>query len=304
MQTRMTGMPSVLTVPGAAIPMFDHGIAYLPGARPSDPGTYLDATSPQSRLGPLPSMDGRAKALRMDGPAEIVSLPATRPDAHGFRTEWKLTLREDGGGTLSADEVHRGDRAFWLRTAAREEQARAQYVEESSLGGYFSQIHADKKVTFDGDLPNGNARIAYTATADAGGLARRDEGELIVMTSGNVPFTTQLAPLPRRTLPVVLPPGMAPSEQTRVFRITPPSGYEASDLPEGGVEDGGPFGKVETSYKREGKSVVVTRRTLFDAHVIPVADYEKYRAWLLRVDALARKPLRFQPSTRERGVRF
>ena len=38
-------------------------------------GMYLDATSPQSRLGPIPSMDARAVALRMDaGPAEIVQL--------------------------------------------------------------------------------------------------------------------------------------------------------------------------------------------------------------------------------------
>lgn len=291
-QTRMTGMPSVLQVPGAAIPMFDHGIAFLPGIG-GQAGTYLDATSPQSRLGPLPSMDGRAKALRMDGPAEIVTLPATKPDAHGFRTEWKIALQADGSGTLTADEMHRGDSAFWLRTAAREEQARAQYVEESALGGYFSQIHVDKKVAFDGDLPNGNARIRYNGTADAGGFARRDEGDLIVTTSGNVPFTSQLAPLTKRTLPVVLPPGMAPSEQTRVFKITPPVGYDAEALPDGGVEDGGPFGRAETTYKREGRVVVVERKTLFDAHVIPVDQYEKYRSWLLRVDALTRRPLRF-----------
>ncbi|MFO0663479.1 MAG: transglutaminase domain-containing protein [Polyangiaceae bacterium] len=290
-QTRMTGMPSVLLAPGAAIPMFDHGIAFLPGAR-GDAGTYLDATSPQSRLGPLPSMDGRAKALRMDGPAEIVTLPATKPDAHGFRTEWKIALQPDGSGTLTADETHRGDSAFFLRTAAREEQARAQYIEESALGGFFSQIHVDKKVDFDGDLPNGNARIRYTGTADAGGFARKDEGELVVLTSGNVPFTSQLAPLTKRTLPVVLPPGMAPSEQTRVFRVTPPAGYDAESLPDGGVEDGGPFGRSEVTYKRDGKTIVVERKTLFDAHVIPVDQYEKYRSWLLRVDALSRRPLR------------
>src|SRR5262249_43728241 len=55
-QTRLTGQPSVLLAKSPAIPMFDHGIAFLPGADGKG-GMYLDATSPQSRLGPLPSMD-------------------------------------------------------------------------------------------------------------------------------------------------------------------------------------------------------------------------------------------------------
>jgi hypothetical protein len=58
-QTRMTNQPGVVRAQGAAIPLFDHGIAFLPGP---GGGTYLDATSPQSRLGPLPSMDARAVA--------------------------------------------------------------------------------------------------------------------------------------------------------------------------------------------------------------------------------------------------
>ena len=61
-QTRLTDAASVVRAKGAAVPLFDHGIAFLPGP---GGGTYLDATSPQSRLGPLPSMDARAVALRI-----------------------------------------------------------------------------------------------------------------------------------------------------------------------------------------------------------------------------------------------
>ncbi len=83
-QTRMTAEPSLLLGKNAAIPLFDHGIAFLPGP---NGGTYLDATSPQSRLGPLPSMDAKAVALRMDGPAEIVHLPPSNPDDNGSNVE-------------------------------------------------------------------------------------------------------------------------------------------------------------------------------------------------------------------------
>jgi len=50
-QTRYTAEPSLLRSEKAAIPVFDHGIAYLPGKNGA-PGIWLDATSPESRLGP------------------------------------------------------------------------------------------------------------------------------------------------------------------------------------------------------------------------------------------------------------
>ena len=60
-QTRLTGQPSVLRARGAAVPMFDHGIAFLPGPKCgggvtcAGEGIYLDgygARSPGS--GPCP----------------------------------------------------------------------------------------------------------------------------------------------------------------------------------------------------------------------------------------------------------
>ncbi|MGZ3473198.1 MAG: transglutaminase-like domain-containing protein, partial [Polyangiales bacterium] len=76
-QTRYTGMPSVITAKGAVAPMFDHGIAFLPGQNGKG-DRYLDATSPESRLGPLPAMDARASAIRVvfGGTTPIVTLPA------------------------------------------------------------------------------------------------------------------------------------------------------------------------------------------------------------------------------------
>jgi len=44
-------------------------------------GTYLDATSPQSRLGPLPSMDARAVALRIRSGQVHINNPPWSPDA-------------------------------------------------------------------------------------------------------------------------------------------------------------------------------------------------------------------------------
>src|SRR5262249_14257919 len=122
-QTRLTGQPSVVQAKNVAVPMFDHGIAFLPGP---NGGQYLDATSPQSRLGPIPSMDARAVAFRMDGPAEIVQLPASSPDDHGSDVNWTLTLDTEGAGDLAGEERHSGDAAFWLRSNLSQAEARQQ----------------------------------------------------------------------------------------------------------------------------------------------------------------------------------
>ncbi len=113
-QTRDDRQPSLVLAKNVAVPLFDHGIAFLPGP---NGGTYLDATSPQSRLGPLPSMDARAVALQHRlGPAEIVQLPPSSPDDHGSDVTWTITLKPDGSGDLAGEERHVGRRRVLLRT--------------------------------------------------------------------------------------------------------------------------------------------------------------------------------------------
>ncbi len=291
-QTRLTGMPSVVRAPGAAIPMFDHGIAFLPGP---GGGTYLDATSPESRLGPLPSMDARAMALRMAGPAEIVSLPPSNPGDHGADVTWKIALRQDGGGSLQASEVHRGDSSFWLRTALRQEETRLQYVQDNLVAGWFSNLTVDKKIEFDGDGAQGVAKVRYSAASEAGGGFARDEGEdLVVRLAPTSTLASSLASLPRRTLPVQLPPNLAPSKQVRTFVFEAPKGYTFTGVPDGGKEDGGELGQAKLTVKKDpsGKTVTVERTVIFDADRVPVEKYPAFRAWLLRVDALMHKSLR------------
>ncbi len=176
-QTRLTAEPSVLLAKNAAVPMFDHGIAWLPGP---NGGRYLDATSPQSRLGPVPSMDARAVALRMAGPPAVVTLPASSPDDHGANVTWSVTLKADGSAEMTGDEMHMGDGAFWLRTNLREPDAREQYVEDNLVGPWFPSSEVDKKIDFKGDLPDGRAWVKYSAhsagarAARVGGAGRAD----------------------------------------------------------------------------------------------------------------------------------
>ncbi|MDP9151441.1 MAG: transglutaminase-like domain-containing protein, partial [Myxococcota bacterium] len=293
-QTRLTGQPSILRAPGAAIPLFDHGIAFLPGPRG---GTYLDATSPQSRLGPLPSMDARAVALRMDGPAEIVDLPSSSPEDHGVDATWTIRAAADGSARVDGEERASGDDAFWMRTYLTEPGARAQWVEDRLVGPWFPTIEVDKNVDFEGALPRGEARVRWRARSD--GLARHEGPELVVPLSPSQTMASQLAALVKRTLPVWLPPYIAPRREARTIRVIAPKGWSFEGAPPGGDEDGGAFGRAHLEiarHPRDPGTMIVKRTVLFGQSAIAVDEYPKWRAWVQRVDALMHKAVRLSPT--------
>jgi hypothetical protein len=299
-QTRYTAQPSVLLAQHAAVPLFDHGIAYLPG-QGGAPGQWLDATSPQSRLGPIPSMDARTLAVyATQGPPVVVKTPSASPLDHGVEGTWRVKLAATGGGDLDATEKHVGDHAFVLRTSLGQKDARAQWVEQNLVGGWFPTVEVGKEVDFDGNLPSGAARVHYRAHSD--GLARKEGNELVLPVAPASTMTSQLAPLLRRRLPVVLSPNTAPSHQTRIIHVQPPPGYRPAELPRGGEENGGEFGYARLEIQREpdgSAGVVIKRTVVFDMSTIAVDKYEAWRAWLQRVDALLHRSIRFVPRSAE-----
>ncbi len=294
-QTRMTGQPSVVLAKHAAVPLFDHGIAYLPGP---GGGTYLDATSPGSRLGPIPSMDARAVALRMEGVDAIVQLPSSSAKEHGSDVHWTMRLANDGSAKVEGDERHSGDSAFWLRTNLSQAEARGQYVEAELVGPWLSSVEVDKSVAFEGDLPGGTARVRYRASSRA--AARREGRDLVVSVSPSSTFGSSLAPLVERTQPVQLPSNLAPSHHTRSMRIVAPEGFAWGELPPGGDVDGGEFGRAHLAFVRdEGRrALVITREVWFEQDLIPVEKYADWRSFLGRVDALMHREVRLTGAPR------
>jgi transglutaminase-like putative cysteine protease len=293
-QTRMTGQPSVLLSKSAAVPMFDHGIAFLPGP---GGGQYLDATSPQSRLGPIPAMDARAYGLRMDtGAAEIVQLPASSPDDHGADVNWTVTVGADGSGDVTGEERHTGDGAFWLRSNLSQAEARAQYVEDVLVGPWFPTVEVEKNIDFKGDLAGGQAIVKYKAKSR--GLARREGKDLVLSLSPSSTYGSVLAPLVDRTLPVQLPPHLAPSHQNRTTRVLAPAGYAWGELPPGGEANGAAYGRARIEIGKDPKdprALLIKRTVVFDQHLIPVEKYASWRAFILQVDALMHKEVRLVP---------
>ena len=112
--------------------------------------------------------------------------------------------------------------------------------------------------------------VRYQAHSD--GLARREGDELVVPLAPSTTMTSQLAPLVKRTLPVVLPPSTAPSHQTRTIRVLPPPDTEPPSSRKGGEENGGEFGYAKVEIEgRPGnpRGVLVKRTVVFDMSTIP-----------------------------------
>jgi len=293
-QTRYAGQSALLRSEKVAIPLFDHGIAYLP-AKDGAPAMWLDATSPQSRIGPLPSMDARTLAFFIDdGPPKMIETPLSSPDDHGIEADWKLVLQSSGEGKLTANEQHVGDAAFDLRTNLIEPDARRQWVEQYLAGKWVSGVEVENDIGFDGNIANGAARLRYQARSRS--IAHREGHELVVPLSDTVTLASQLAPLPQRTLPVVLPAYLAPRRDVRTLTIVAPNGFDFAELPPGGAENGGEFGKAILDIAPgETGSVVVKRTVIFDLSTIPLDKYQKWRTWLQRVDALMHRTVRLVP---------
>jgi len=293
-QTRYTGMPSVITAKGAVAPMFDHGIAFLPGLGKT-PERYLDATSPESRIGPLPAMDARATAIRIVATGTntpVVVLPSSDPAEHGIDGTWTMKLAPNGSAEVFVDEIHEGDSAFFLRTSLKQAASAGTWLERAHSISELPQIEVLPTVKFDGEGPNGRAKLTFQAKSAA--LARREGQDLVVRLNYGIPSAQRLAPLPKRVTPVVLPPHLAPSQEVTKLVLAPPAGYKAAELTPGGEVIGGAFGKASlTIEKGPNGSVVVKRTFMLDQHYISIKEYDAWRAFLLQVDALFRREVRF-----------
>jgi hypothetical protein len=229
----------------------------------------------------------------MDGPAEIVRLPASSPEDHGADVSWTLSLAADGAGDLVGEERHFGDGAFWLRTNLSQADSRLQYVEDALVSPWFSTVDVDKNIDFKGDLPNGQAVVKYKAKSRS--MTRREGKELVLPLSPAATYGSQIAPLPTRTLPVLLPSYFAPSHQTRTVRVIAPRGMAWAELPPGGDANGGDFGRAHLEMARDPhdpRVLVIKRTVLFNLHLIPVDRYPAWRSWVQQVDALMHKEVR------------
>ena len=256
---------------------------------------------------------GDCLELMRDIPDGSVDLTVTSPPYDNLRTyngslndwteaKWKAIIAElyrvtkDGGvvvwvvgdATIKGSENHLGDWAFELRRNLKEEGARAQYV-ESYLSRWLPTLDLAPGITYSPDT----GKLGYSVKTED--FARYEGDEWSIQTLGSYSFMANYASLSTRTLPVVLPPYLAPGHQRRSLTINLPAGFAWKSLPPGGEAKGGAFGTAKVNFKpgRGPRSITIETEVIFDKSTIPVSDYPAFRKWLESVDALIRQSARF-----------
>jgi hypothetical protein len=154
------------------------------------------------------------------------------------------------------------------------------------------QIEVEKAVDFKGEGPLGKATLKFKAHSAA--LGRREGTDLVLGVRWGSPLVPSYAPLVKRVTPVSLPPNAAPSQDIVTGVMILPAGYKLGELTAGGTVDGGAYGRASLTIekgKKEG-TVIVKRTIVLDQSVIPVAEYDSWRNFLLKVDALLRREIR------------
>ena len=221
-------------------------ITASPSSRARTAGQYLDATSPQSRLGPLPSMDARAVALRIGRARRDRPPPAEHPRRpRGERRPGRSRSRPTARAISSARSTHVGDGAFWLRIepdAGR--RARSTTSRTTSSAPWFPTVVGRQEGRLQGG-PRARGGVGEVPRARRRGSRGTRQGELVVPISPE-----HAARVAARAARDAHAPGVAPAvtsrRATRRARSAssrrPASTWGA--LPLGGDENGGDFGRA------------------------------------------------------------
>ena len=116
----------------------------------------------------------------------------------------------------------------------------------------------------------------------------------MVVLAPRINFTSQLAPLVIRSLPVRLPPSLAPTHHIMVIELVAPDSHRFATPPPDADHDGGKFGKAALSYKLSGtkRKLTIKRHVAFHAAHIAVADYPAWRHWLRGIDRIMHRSVR------------
>ena len=319
LQTREEGRAvDVLEAKNAAVvPMFDHGIAFLPGPGPGGRSATSTPRARESRLGPLPSMD--ARAVRRSG------WPGRPGRDHAAARQ---LARADHGSdvTLERCALHPG----WISgDLVGDEQARGRLRRLPGCVPTLTQAGRSRRTTF-ADQPRRSRgcrpawswrrRSTSTASCPRGRALRevqpptrpgwrvRSLDEHDRRRSGRARrYTSELAPLVRAyAARSCLPPQLAPMPPGADDEGSPPRpGFAWVDrCRTGGDENGGDFGQGSTS------TIAARCARRPNRHADHAQDascstpgrhhgrekYPSWRAWLQRVDALMHKTVRMAPA--------
>jgi tetratricopeptide (TPR) repeat protein len=273
----------------ASLSVFDHAIAYVPSM-----DLYLDGTAEHSGTRELPAGDQGIMVLVV-GPksVELKKTPILPPESNLRARTLDITLLEDGGGTLSAEEhVAGSDAARYRNTFQAPGTQRDRFSRQ--LSSSYPGLTLEQLAFSDlADLEH-EVTLKYSLKAPL--LARPEGNELRISASGLGDLLRELAPSPARKYTLDLGVPRAYREQ-RTVRA--PTGYVVRAAPAGG-EVKSRFGSLRVTNEQRGQAIVSETSFTLGVKRVEPQDYGEFRRFVEQADGLIRQRISFTRSAPEK----
>jgi tetratricopeptide (TPR) repeat protein len=263
----------------ASLSVFDHAIAWVPAH-----DLWLDGTAEFSGSAELPAEDQGVTVLVIDGKdGKFTRTPVLDAAKNRFRRSYQLALQKGGGARLVEESEVTGQaaqewRRYYQSAGDRRERyekvwnsafagARLEKVEMPGLG----ELERAVTLRAEGTVPE----LGATATT---GVARVSE------------LSRAYARTSKRDHDLVLEYPWTQEERVE-WRL--PAGVNVATAPRA-YEVSGDFGSFTMKVTEESQKLVVEYTLVVARRRITVAEYPKWREFLLAVDASLNQPLSFR----------
>lgn len=286
LRTRHNG--NIATEP-ASLAVFDHAIAYVPSL-----DLFLDGTAQHSGVDELPGGDQGVMALLVNqrGEARLVQTPVYTPDRNRTVATAEVTLRADGGASMTVSQELRGPNAAGVRNALEAQATRAERIEDD-LRELLPGVHVTSVRAEGLDDVERPVRLTYEATVPTIGTRQGDS--TLLYGASPIHLTRRFATRSSRTHDLVL--GVPSTvEETRTIRL--PAGGSVAEVPPP-VTLEGPFGRFEYAITAQGTTLTVRRVTVLARDRVRPDEYGAFREFCQAVDdAIARRVVLRLPGAR------
>ncbi|MFW5858219.1 MAG: DUF3857 domain-containing protein, partial [Planctomycetota bacterium] len=253
---------------------------------------YLDGTTQHRTLDGIPAMDAGAHSVivRPDG-AELVEIPAPKATDHLWRAEGDLRIQANGMAALNEAVTTSGIGAMYLRFYFAEPGRRHGVLNAvtSRRYGPVTINNVDYEETGEPVASRVTLRtrlkIHEQARRVGETLRFRLPIEWLRSEQDDKPFPARLGRFAEssvRAHDVVL---HKPFALERRLRVHLPEGYVLANPPEN-VELRRPFGFLEATYSLQGNVLTVSRSVHLTSTRIARDDYDAFRRFCHRADAL------------------
>lgn len=277
------GFGADITPEFPGISEFNHAIVVVPGREP----LWIDPTSEYARADQLPNQDRGRRVLiaARDTQAPILT-PRARADDNTYTETRTVTLAAHGKARVHEESTGTGT----IEVGLRESMAGSRKDLAEGLTAYVKGEYEDAKLGPFTFTPSADVAAKYQVTldAEAAGIGQTTLWDAAV-TLGWGPLWRNLPPgllAPgdddkdaQRTLPLAI---RSPHEARLVYRVVPPSGFEAT-VPTFDPVDLGPV-LLERTAARDGEAVVVTLRVRVDGDRLTAEQVNKFRGGVKALD--------------------